>query len=295
MAKRMNRFERIATAVPFGIVAALGITACAPAENPSATASATPTPDNPSPSNGNQVETPSNTVTLETPFAQIEPLSAKEALRIPDELNADSLADASHQGSGAIYDKFREFMTLKNPETMNDEELAERAFDKFAQAYNAHRNMYLSGEYGDENQNISKEEIIDHCTEARNGVRGYPINGTMTETSKTACLQRYDLEQADVSYTKGNDFTGPRQNDKPYKQGLLYDADTIKVLSRSDNKVSFNVTQRNIRVTNEKVLFNAGLERYKNSDTTSVATYEVSVGVDGHISIKSIDTEDDSY
>ncbi|MGE5299044.1 MAG: hypothetical protein ACM3KF_03320 [Acidobacteriota bacterium] len=276
MANRLRQgIERGAAVFIAGTVMALGTTACAaPAEKPPATATA---PADPSPSEGNPVETP-KAVTLETPKEQIDPLTAKEALNIPDELDGDSLAEASHEGPDAIYEKFREFMKFQDPDGMSDKEFAQKVYEKINRANNAFFMMHLSDKWGDKNGNNLPSEVRQQCTDARNGLYGYPKNGTMTKESQIACEQRQNRAWADKRW----EVTGGSSS-KPYKEGGIYDNAGIKVISRSGDTVRFTVDKRVIMIIDNEVLRQAGLIKWDGSekvddiDEDLTETYEVTI------------------
>lgn len=284
MANRLRQgIERGAAVFIAGTVMALGTTACAaPAEKPPATATA---PADPSPSEGNPVETP-KAVTLETPKEQIDPLTAKEALNIPDELDGDSLAEASHEGPDAIYEKFREFMKFQDPDGMSDKEFAQKVYEKINRANNAFFMMHLSDKWGDKNGNNLPSEVRQQCTDARNGLYGYPKNGTMTKESQIACEQRQNRAWADKRW----EVTGGSSS-KPYKEGGIYDNAGIKVISRSGDTVRFTVDKRVIMIIDNEVLRQAGLIKWDGSekvddiDKNLTETYEVTIK-DGEITFK---------
>ena len=270
-----------------GVVIAAGAVAmsgCAVEARPPATGSAIPgeaTPGGPSPSEGKPIETPGGiVVTSETPKDQIDPLTAKEALGIPDELEADVLAEASRKKDG-VYDVFRQFMTLEDVANMSDEKFAQEAFNKITHAKNAFYAMHKSAKWGDENGNNSITNVIQQCTDARNGLYGFSKNSTSGKDFKDACHQRYDKDQADMLWDKPDPVYGPRpKNPKPYKEGLV-PSDDIKVISRSGNTVVFTGTQRAVRIVNNEVLRNAGLvgmsdtDNIQDTDTKVTITYAV--------------------
>ena len=273
-----------ATAVGAAALTLVGCTPGASAEKPPAASPAVPG-ETPAPSEGNPVETP-KAITPETPKEQIDPLTAKEALNIPDELDGDSLAEASHEGPDAIYEKFREFMKFQDPDGMSDEEFAQKVYEKINRANNAFFMMHLSDKWGDKNGNNLPQEVRQQCTDARNGLYGYSKNGTMTKESQIACEQRQNRAWADKRW----EVTGGSSS-KPYKEGWIYDGKDIKVISRSGDTVRFTVDKRAIMTIDNEVLRQAGLIKWDGSekvddiDKNLTETYEVTIK-DGEITFK---------
>ncbi len=281
-------------AVATAIIMGLGATGCSTSEAPKASTSGPAVPGNtdpnkPSPNEGNPAETPTVVVNFETPKEKIDPLTAKEALNIPDELDGDGLAKASHEGPGAIYEKFREFMKFQDPAGMSDEEFAQKVYEKINRASNAYFMMHLSDKWGDENGNNSRRDVRQQCTDARNGLYGYPESGTLTKESQIACEQRENRDRADIAWDKPNPIHGSRgPNPKPYKEGWIYDGKDIEVIARSGDTISFTVKKRALLIVNNLVLREAGLVEYDGSedmpdtDTSFTETYQVTVK-DGEI------------